>query len=65
MTEVLVFTATGILLYLGANTALDFIERLHGEPLPHRSVVFFFIILTMALILFPLINYLLSGGGGS
>ncbi len=65
MTEIVIFTASGIFLYLGANAALDLLERLHDEPLPYRNVVFFFIILTMALILFPIINMLFSGGGTS
>jgi hypothetical protein len=50
--ELILFTVCGIALYFGAGAALDFIESLHGDPIPHRNIVFFFIILVMALVLF-------------
>lgn len=56
MIEVLIYTASAILLYILADAALNAIEKLHGEPVPYRHVVFFFIIFTMAIILFQLIN---------
>ena len=56
MTEILIYTASGILLYVLADAALNAIERVHGEPIPYRSVVFFVIIFTMAVILFQVIN---------
>lgn len=56
MTEILIYTGSGILLYVLADAALNAIERIHGEPIPYRSVIFFVIIFTMAVILFEVIN---------
>ena len=56
MIEIVLFTASGIVLYLGANALLNFIEAQHGEPIPHRSIVFFVIIFIMASVLFQGIN---------
>lgn len=56
MTEILIYTGSGILLYVLADAALNAIERIHGEPIPYRHVVFFVIIFTMAVILFEVIN---------
>ena len=56
MTEIIMFTAAGILLYFGADAALNFIEAQHGEPIPYRNIVFFVIIFMMAMVLFQAIN---------
>ena len=61
MTEILIYTVSGILLYFTANAALDYIESLHGEPIPYRNVVFFVIIFMMAIILFQIINLIFTG----
>ena len=62
MTEILIYTGSGILLYVLADAALRLIESLHGEPIPHRSVIFFVIIFLMAIILFQVIRMIWSGG---
>jgi hypothetical protein len=62
MIEILIYTMSGILLYVLADAALRLIESLHGEPIPHRSVIFFVIIFLMAMILFQVIRMTLSGG---
>lgn len=61
MTEILIYTASGILLYILADAALRFIEKLHGEPLPYRSVIFFVMIFMMAMILFQVIRMIYAG----
>jgi len=61
MTEILIYTASGILLYVLADMALRAIERMHGEPIPYRSVVFFIIIFMMAIILFQVIRLIFTG----
>ena len=61
MTEILIYTASGILLYFSADAALRFIEKVHGEPIPNRNIVFFGIILVMAIILFQLIALTFKG----
>ena len=65
MIEILIYTASGILLYVLADACLNYIEKLHGEPIPYRHVVFFIMILTMALILFQLIRLTFTGDGQS
>ncbi|MCH8257243.1 MAG: hypothetical protein IIA75_04970 [Proteobacteria bacterium] len=62
MTEIILYSAARIVLYLAADAALKQIEKLHGEPVPYRNVVFFVIILTMAMILFPLIRLVFNNG---
>ena len=61
MNEILLYTGTGIFLYLVTEFALGFLEKLHGEVLPYRNIVFFVIIFLLAMILFPLIQMTLSG----
>lgn len=61
MIEILIYTASGILLYMLAEAALNYIEKLHGEPIPYRPVVFFIIIFMMAMILFQIINLVFTG----
>jgi len=58
--EIILFTGTGILLYLATDVALKALERLHGEPLPYRNVIFFVIIFLLAMIAFPLVRTLLG-----
>jgi hypothetical protein len=62
--ELVLFTVCGIALYFGADAALNFIESLHGDPIPHRNIVFFFIIMVMALVLFQGIQLYYYGGPG-
>jgi hypothetical protein len=61
MTEILIYTAVGIVLYFAADAALRFIESMHGEPIPHRSIIFFGIILVMAIISFQIIKMMFLG----
>jgi NADH:ubiquinone oxidoreductase subunit 6 (subunit J) len=56
MMEILIYTGTGIFLYLLTEFALKSMERLHGETLPYRNIIFFVIIFMLAMILFPLIQ---------
>ncbi len=60
MIELLLYTATGIILYLGTDRALRYLEEQHGEPLPYRNIIFFVIIFTLAMISFALIRQLLD-----
>jgi len=60
MTEALIYTATGILLYFLADAALKWLEQMHGEPIPYRSGVFFVIIFFMAVCFFQVIQMILS-----
>ena len=54
------FTLAGIALYLGADWLLERIEIHRGERLEHRTVVFFGILLALALAAFALLRSFLE-----
>ncbi len=54
------FTIAAIVLYLSADWLLDRIERRRGERLEHRTLIFFGILLGLALATFPLLRMLLE-----
>lgn len=58
--EIVYFTLVAILLYLLADWILRQIERRLGRPLRNRSVVFFVILLVMALVSFAVIRSLVG-----
>ena len=60
MIEILVFTLTAAFLYLFSDWLLRFIELQRGAPLKNRSVVFFAIIMVLALVSFELLPVLLK-----
>jgi hypothetical protein len=54
--EILYFTAVAALLYFGADWILDHMEKAAGRRFDNRSVIFFGILLVMALVSFGLIR---------
>ena len=54
------FTLAGIALYLVANWLLERIEIHRGARLEHRTLVFFGLLLGLALATFPLLQSLLE-----
>ena len=54
--EILYFTLAAVLLYLGADWILRRIEVGLGRRLENRNIIFFVILLVMALSSFALIN---------
>jgi hypothetical protein len=56
--EMIYFTAAAVLLYLVSDWILNRIEILRGERFVNRSLIFFAIILVLALALFGLIRQL-------
>lgn len=60
--EILYFTAIGIGLYFLSDWLLERLEQARGARFEHRSVVFFFIFLPLALLTFQLMQYLLKKG---
>lgn len=58
--EIVYFTAVAVLLYLGADRAVDLIERKRGERFQNRSVIFFTILVVSSLIVFRLIRILMG-----
>lgn len=56
MTELLWFIATGIILYVVSDWVLLRLEAAAGRRFEHRSLVFFVILLVLALASFALIR---------
>ena len=55
--QILYFTLTAIILYLGADWILNRIEAAAGRRLEYRSIIFFAIFLGMSLTSFALIRH--------
>ncbi len=56
--EIVLFTITAIVLYIVADRALNYIEIRRGARFQHRSLIFFTILVVLALISFNLIQRL-------
>lgn len=54
----IVFTVVGIVAYLAADRILEWIEVRRGNRFEHRTLIFFVLLLTLALGAFQLINLL-------
>jgi predicted PurR-regulated permease PerM len=52
MLEFVAYTLVAIIIYAASDALLRHIERRRGERLANRSVVFFIIILTLAIVAF-------------
>ena len=55
--EIVYFTLVGIALYFGSDWILNRIETARGARFENRSIIFFGIILVLALASFQLIRY--------
>ena len=55
--SIVYFTIVAIILYVAADWLLERMEIAMGRRLEHRSLVFFAILLTLALTSFSLIQY--------
>lgn len=55
--EIVYFTLVGIGLYFASDWILNRIEAVRGKPFENRSIIFFVIILVLALISFQLISH--------
>jgi hypothetical protein len=58
--EIVLFTGVGILLYLVTGQILTRLERMHGDVLPQRNIVFFVIILSLSVPTFSLVRTLIE-----
>ena len=54
------FTLAAIFLYLASDMILSKIEAKRGKPLPNRSVIFFAIILVLAIVSFKVIEFIMA-----
>lgn len=59
--EIIWFTAVAIVLYLVSDRLLERFEVRLGRRLEHRSLIFFAILLTLALTTFTLIQRIAGG----
>ena len=60
MLQVLLYTVTAIILYVVADWILSKLEQKRGEPFPNRSLVFFVIILVLAVTVFEGLQRILA-----
>lgn len=60
MTEALTYTIVAIALYLVSDWVLRRIETAYGRPFEYRTLIFFAILLLLALVSFAVIRRLLS-----
>lgn len=58
--EIVYFTLVGIGLYFASDWILDRIEAARGTRFENRSVIFFAIILVLALVSFQLISHFMQ-----
>ena len=58
--EIVYFTLVAVILYLGADWILNRVEAAAGRRLKYRNIVFFVMLLVMALSSFALISYFSS-----
>ncbi len=61
MVEALAYTIVAVGLYFAADWLLEHIEIRVGRRLEHRSLIFFAILLALALASFALIRHLIPG----
>jgi hypothetical protein len=60
--EIIIFTVVGIALYLVTVALLGLLERIHGDPIPQRNIVFFVIIMALSFPTFSVVRALLGEG---
>ena len=60
--EALLFTAVAVVLYLVSDRLLDALERRAGRRFEYRSVIFFVILLVLAVSTFSALRRLAGGG---
>ncbi len=56
MTEMMTYTIVGIVLYFGSDWILQKLEQSAGKRFEHRNILFFVIIMVLALFSFTLIR---------
>lgn len=60
--EAIVFTVVAVTLYLVSDRIVLAVEARRGAPLQHRTLLFFGLLLGLALVVFPVLRRLLGGG---
>ena len=62
--EIVLFTGVGMALYLVTSQLLNMLERMHGDPLPQRNIIFFVIIIALSLPTFSVMRSLTGADEG-
>lgn len=62
MEQILIFTVVAGGLYFLTDWIIRLIEQRRGEPLANRSIIFFVIIMVLAITSFEFIQRVLQGG---
>ena len=60
----ILYTVAGVVLYFLSDWILNQIEVRRGQRFENRSVVFFVIILALAVVVFSLIDHIMAGRVG-
>ena len=60
--EIIYFTLAAVVLYLAADRILDQIERAAGRRFEQRSLIFFAILLVLAMVSFAVLRHLTGPG---
>ncbi|HEX9812299.1 MAG TPA: hypothetical protein VGA88_09470 [Burkholderiales bacterium] len=58
--QIIYYTVAGIVLYLAADWILRQLERRRGSAFENRTLIFFFILLALAVATFQAIRYFLA-----
>ena len=62
--EIILFTGVGIVLYLVTGQILAMLEKIHGELLPQRNIIFFVLIVALSLPTFAVMRSLTGAQEG-
>ena len=60
MSEIILFTLNAVVIYLVADWLVRLIEKRRGAVMKQRQVVFFFIILVLAMVSFQVLQNVLA-----
>lgn len=60
--QIVLFTLLAVVLYLVADRVLDLLERRAGRRFDNRSVIFFAILLVLAVVTFAVVQRYATGG---
>ena len=60
--QIVLFTVLAVVLYLVADRLLDLVERRAGRRFEYRSVIFFAILLVLAVVVFSLVQRFAPAG---
>lgn len=60
--QIVLFTVVAVVLYLAADRILDALERRAGRRFENRSLLFFAILLVLAVVTFTLVQRYAPGG---